>query len=461
MIPNYPSLSPLIDHLIYHEITPLFVGGCVRDAWLENESLDIDIELYGVDEPSVLEEILKPFGKINKVGKSFGVYKLRYGKYTIDLSLPRTENKSSRGHQGFDIQTYPNLDFATASQRRDFTINAIGYNPITKTLLDPHGGIDDLRNKRLRCVNPNTFIEDPLRLLRAIQFAARFELSCEDELLALCRDMIAGGALEELPKERIFEEFKKLFLLSVKPSIGMELLKKMGGLPFFTPLDLYEQTPQDDEKHPEGNVWTHTLMALDVMAQLRTGESRRDLARMFAILLHDCAKPSTTIIENGKIKAPHHAKRGAQIAKLFLEKITNEHTIRDDVLPLIAYHGQVRKLHKTSASAPEILHLSVHVCIQELILVAQADFFGRGFKGQPPLHFEAGEWLREKASRLGVLTSAPKPLIMGKDLIAMGLSPSTAFKDILDTAYEAQLNQLFLSKLEAIQWIKMRGVIAL
>ena len=461
MIPNYPTLSPLIDHLVHHGITPLFVGGCVRDAWLGNESLDIDIELYGVNEPLLLEELLKPFGKINKVGKSFGVYKLRYQQYTIDLSLPRTENKSAPGHQGFDIQIHNELDFATASQRRDFTINAIGYNPITKTLLDPHGGIDDLRTKYLRCVNPHTFIEDPLRLLRAVQFAARFELTCDNELLSLCRDMISKGALEELPKERIFEEFKKLFLKSSRPSIGMELLRTMGGLPFFTPLDQYEHTPQDPIKHPEGNVWVHTLMALDVMAHLHTGDPKKDLVRMFAVLLHDCAKPSTTVIQDGEIKAPHHAKIGAEVAKLFLEKITDEHTLREDVLPLIAYHGQVRKLHKISASDSDILHLSVHVCLEELILVAQADFFGRGFNSAPPERFEAGEWLKTHASRLGVLSSPLKPLMMGKDLIDMGLVPSTAFKKILDAAYEAQLNRLFLTKDEAIQWTKSHLVMAL
>ncbi len=263
--------------------------------------------------------------------------------------------------------------------------------------------------------------------------------------------MIAEGALEELPKERIFEEFKKLFLLAPKPSIGMEFLREMGALPFFSPLDLFEHTPQDPLTHSEGNVWKHTLMTLDVMATLRTGDSKRDLTRMFAMLLHDCAKPTTTIINNGEINAPKHAKAGVEIAKIFLEKITDEHALRDDVIPLIRYHGKVRKFYENSATIPDILHLSTRVCIEELILVSQADVLGRGFA---PEHFKAGEWLYSLAKKLGVLRSAPKPLLMGRDLIALGLTPSKAFKIILDSAYEAQLNQEFFTHKEALRWLK-------
>ncbi|MDP2079165.1 MAG: HD domain-containing protein [Sulfuricurvum sp.] len=452
MIKRYPALEPLIEHLALHNITPILVGGCVRDHLLGHESLDIDIELYGVSDTMELAEILKPFGKINEVGKSFGVYKFRYGTYFIDLSLPRTENKSAKGHKGFEIQTYSDLDFATASRRRDFTINAMGYNPLTQTLLDPHNGADDLRKKRLVCVDPLTFVQDPLRLLRAVQFVARFDLTCDPKLLALCKRMIDQGALEELPKERIFEELKKLFLLSPKPSIGMELLREMGALPFFTPLDLYEKTPQDPLSHPEGNVWIHTLKALDIMALLRIGEPKRDITRMFAVLLHDCAKPITTVIENGKINAPHHALIGVEVGQKFLEKITNEHDLIASVLPLIRYHGAVRKLYDTPPS--EILHLSAQVCIEDLIPVAEADFLGRGFNGTTPASFPAGEWLYAQASELGVLSSPPQPLIMGRDLISLGLSPDERFKEILENAYKAQLNQQFFTKDEAITWIK-------
>lgn len=461
MIERYAKLLPLIQQLVRHGITPLFVGGCVRDHLLNIQSHDIDIELYGVSETHTLSEILKPFGKINEVGKSFGVYKLGYAGYAIDLSLPRTENKSAKGHKGFAVQTYNDLDFATASRRRDFTINAMGYNPLTQTLLDPHNGTADLHSKILRCVDPQTFVEDPLRMLRAVQFAARFELTCDCELLKLCSAMIAQGALEELPKERIFEELKKLFLQSAKPSIGMELLRDMGALAFFTPLDLYERTPQSSASHPEGNVWMHTLMALDTMASLRINEAKRDLTRMFAVLLHDCAKPITTIIDHGDIDAPQHPQTGAEIAREFLSRITNEHALIEEILPLVRYHSAPRKLYQAHATPADILHLSTRVRIDDLIAVAEADFYGRAFNGTLSTHFEAGKWLYEQASALGVLTSAPTALIMGRDLIAMGLKPSEEFKTILASAYEAQLNQQFFTKNEAISWLKSTLVIAL
>ena len=459
MIERYRALTPLIDHLSSHNITPIFVGGCVRDHLLGNTSLDIDIELYGVESADTLREYLKPFGKINEVGKSFGVFKFRYEGYAIDLSLPRTENKSAKGHKGFEVQTYSEIDFATAARRRDFTINAMGYNPLTQTLLDPYGGASDLSAKILSCVDPLTFIEDPLRPLRAVQFVARFDLTCDVKLLTLCSQMIAQGALKELPKERIFAEFKKLFLLSPKPSVGMKLLREIGALPFFTPLDLYEQTPQDPATHPEGDVWIHTLMALDKMALLRCDDAKKDLTRMFAVLLHDCAKPITTIIEDGKINAPHHAQEGVEIGRKFLEKITDEHNLCETVLPLIRHHGAVRKVHGKTAS--HILRLSTHVCIEDLIPVAHADFLGREFNGTVPTMFEAGSWLHAHASKLGVLTCAPEPLIMGRDLIDLGLMAGVTFKKILEQAYEAQLDQQFFTKPEANAWLKSHLVIAL
>lgn len=459
MINRYRTLIPLIEHLSSYNITPIFVGGCVRDHLLGNDSLDIDIELYGLENTDTLAKILKPFGKINEVGKSFGVFKFRYEGYAIDLSLPRTENKSAKGHKGFEIQTYSEIDFATASRRRDFTINSMGYNPKICTLLDPYNGTADLSAKILRCVDPATFVEDPLRILRAVQFAARFDLTCNPQLLTLCSQMISQGALKELPKERIFEEFKKLFLLSLKPSIGMELLREMGALPFFTPLDLYEHTPQDSTTHPEGNVWIHTLMALDKMAALRCGDTKKDLTRVFAVLLHDCGKPHTTIIEDGKINAPHHAKEGVEIGRIFLENITDEHGLCEAVLPLIRHHGAVRKIHGKTDS--DILRLSTQACIEDLIVVAEADFLGRSFNGTPPTTFEAGSWLHTHALQLGVLSSPPLPLIMGRDLIALGLTPGITFKKILAHSYEAQLDQQFFTKSEANAWLKTHLVIAL
>lgn len=454
MIPLSPPLVRLVEHLSHHGIKPIFVGGFVRDFFTEHTTSDLDIELYGVTSLESLEALLCPFGKLGLYGKSFGVLKLNYEGYSIDFSPPRTESKSGFGHKGFELEWFSDLDFSAAARRRDFTINAIGYDPLTQTLLDPFGGVEDLKAKRLKCVDPETFIDDPLRVLRAVQFAARFELTCDDALLALCREMIASGALKELPKERIFEEFKKLLLQSNRPSIGMALLHDMGALGFFTPLDRLEETPQEKDSHPEGSVWVHTLMALDSMASLRRGEWREDIVLMLAVLLHDIGKPDTTITADGILNAPKHAEIGAEIARGWLERITEDKTLISRILPLIRYHGWPRKLYRAHAGDSDILRLSTHVCIRDLILVAKADFFGRAFVDDIPKCFEAGEWLYERASALGVLVEPPVPLLMGRDLIALGMSPSEAFKSILERAYDAQLDQLFCTRDQGLEWLK-------
>lgn len=454
MIPLPAPIMPLIKALERRHITPILVGGYVRDALLGHPTSDLDIELYGVTSLEELEQLLKPFGKLNAVGKSFGVLKLSYEGYQIDFSPPRSESKHAPGHKGFEVAWFSELDFATAASRRDFTINAIGYNPLTKTFLDPVGGREDLRRRRLACVNPETFVEDPLRVLRAVQFAARFNFYCDTSLLHLCRDMITQGALEELPKERIFEELKKLLLFSPKPSIGLSLLKEMGGLDFFAPLEKFETTPQDPRSHPEGNVWTHTLMCVDEMARLRTGEPRRDMALMLSALLHDIGKPSTTLMCDGILNAPHHAREGVAIAQIWMSRITEDKSLIETVLPLIRHHGIPRKLHRDRAHDSDILRLSTQVCIDDLILVARADFFGRAFTAKRPECFEAGEWLYERAKTLGVLSAPPKPLVLGRDLIALGMKPSTRFKTILDAAYTAQLNLEFTTHQQAFEWLK-------
>lgn len=454
MILLAPPLVRLIEYLTDKGIKAILVGGFVRDHFTGNQTLDLDIELYGIDSIDTLEHILIPFGKVNAVGKSFGVVKLSYGGYEIDFSPPRIESKQGSGHKGFDVTLMSGSNFATAARRRDFTINAIGYDPISKTFLDPYGGIEDLKRKRLACVDPATFVEDPLRVMRAVQFAARFNLECDDQLLALCRTMILQGALDELPKERIFEEFKKLFLLSPRPSIGLNLLKSMGGLPFFAPLEQLESTPQDPASHPEGDVWTHTLMCIDTMASMRTGVAKKDLILMFAALLHDIAKPLTTLIENGKLNAPHHAEAGIRIAREWLNKITEDKSLIEAVLPLVRYHGWPRKLFRSQADERDVLRLSRYVCIDDLIRIAEADFFGRSFEGPVPPSFEAGEWLYSTAQRLGVLMSPPQPLLMGRDLITLGLVPSEQFKTILDAAYDAQLNLEFTTRSDALEWAK-------
>jgi len=225
---EYPNeLDRIFDKLKKNNIKPIIVGGYVRDYFLKKTSKDIDIELYNANNFEQIEDILKEFGDANIIGKSFGVIKLSLEDLELDFSLPRLDSKVSTGHRGFEVQTFKNLDFQTASKRRDFTINSIGYDIFEKKFLDYYNGIEDIKIKKLKFIEKNSFKEDPLRVLRAVQFCARFEFEMDKDLFSTCREMIKQNLLDELPKERVFTEIKKLLLKSKKPSIGLQLLEDL------------------------------------------------------------------------------------------------------------------------------------------------------------------------------------------------------------------------------------------
>ena len=265
---DYPKqLDKIFDKLSKNNAKVIIVGGFVRDSLLKIDSKDIDIEVYSISSFEQLENILQEFGDVNSVGKSFGVCKLQFAGFDLDFSLPRSDNKTDLGHRGFEVEVNPNMDFKTAASRRDFTINAIGYDVKEKKLLDPFNGLKDLETKILRAVDKNKFIQDPLRILRAAGFCARFELQIDKELFTLCRDMIKNGMLDELPKERIFEEIKKLLLKSSKPSIGLKLLKDLD-------IKLFKI---DDYK----------LKNIDNFTRFKTTNNKTNLTILLALLYKD------------------------------------------------------------------------------------------------------------------------------------------------------------------------------
>ena len=248
------------------------VGGWVRDYLLGTRSKDVDIEVSGLGVDR-LEALLARFGKVHAVGRAFGVF--RVGGIDADFSLPRRDSKRGPGHRGFDVAPDPWLDFAHAARRRDLTVNSMGFDPLTGDVLDPHGGGRDLERGVLRATDPAHFPEDPLRGLRVAQLAARLEMAPDGELVALCR----GLDPSELSGERVFDELTKLLLHAAKPSIGLEVLENTGQLRFFPELDALRDVPQDPEWHPEGDVWVHTLMVLDVAATLRDNAAGAGQAR--------------------------------------------------------------------------------------------------------------------------------------------------------------------------------------
>ena len=231
---EYPkNLDYIFEKLLEQNIHPIIIGGFVRDFFLKINSKDIDIELYGVTSLHTLETILSQFGSLNCVGKSFGIYKLATAALDLDFSLPRLDSKVAIGHKGFEVTIKENLDFKTATSRRDFTVNAIGYDVASKQILDPFSGLEDIKKKKLRAVDLEKFAEDPLRVLRAVQFSARFNFTLEGTLVELCKTMIQNALLKELPRERLFEELKKVMTKAQKPSDALLLLQNLGAIQTF------------------------------------------------------------------------------------------------------------------------------------------------------------------------------------------------------------------------------------
>ena len=423
----------------------LVVGGWVRDRLLGIPSKDVDVEVFGIPQDR-LPALLAGFGRVEAVGQSFAVYKLvpapdagSPADGAIDVALPRRESKHGHGHKGFIVEGDPAMSVAEAARRRDFTINAISWDPLTNDYEDPFDGQHDLRRRLLKAVDPATFADDSLRVLRAIQFAARFEFGIDPDTAALCRTL----PLDDLPAERIWAELEKLLLQAARPSIGFALAREWGVierlLPELAPLAGCEQEP---EWHPEGDVWTHTLMVID---QARALNGDLDRPRLIAVMLgavcHDLGKPSTTAFIDGRIRSLDHEQAGVEPTVSLLDRL-NVHSIdgfdvRRQVVGLVANHlkpGMFRQADRVGDGA--FRRLAQKVDLELLARVAKADCLGRagGFD------CSAMEWFLERARELGVEHQPPPPLLMGRHLLALGLRPGPQVGDLLKQVYERQLD---------------------
>ncbi len=456
---NLPvSLHAIAEYLATKGLRAVVVGGAVRDALLSIECKDWDIEVYNTETIEALESVLSDFGTVNSVGKSFGVLKLKVDNYEYDFSLPRVEKKVALGHKGFSVEHNGALDFEEAARRRDFTINALGYDILQKRVLDPYSGKRDLEQRVLRVVDAKTFVDDPLRLYRAIQFAARFEFKLESKTKALCRQMLASGMLDELPKERVWGEWQKSLLKAKKPSIAFELMRELGVLKHYFPeLFAIIGIEQEPKYHPEGDVWVHTMMSLDKMVALLNNNKIEDdkikLKLLLATLCHDLGKATTTEIIDGRIRSIGHEKAGVEPTRKLLYRLTNEHSFIEDILPLVEHHLKPAQLFIGAAKAAAIRRLAKRVKISELVMVATADFLGRTTKEAQSGYFEAGEWLLEQAKELKVAVKPLDNIVTGKDLIALGISPSPLFSKILDDVYNKLIEGSLKSKDEALGYI--------
>ena len=421
----------------------LLVGGCVRDELMGNEPKDWDLEVYELA-PDQLRNILDSFGSVNAVGEAFTVYKLGHD---LDVSIPRRERKSGRGHRAFVIEGDPAMTVEEATRRRDFTINAILQDPLTGELIDPFGGRQDIAAGVLRVVSPETFVEDSLRVLRAAQFAARFEFEITPETIALCREM----DLSDLAAERVWGELEKLLLRARRPSVGLEWLKKLGGIEkVFPEIQTLIGVPQDAEWHPEGDVFVHTLLTVDRARELIDDlPYARQVTVMVAALAHDFGKPPTTQFLEGRWRSRGHEEAGVEPATRFLDRI-NVHTIdgydvRGQVVSLVREHLKPGEFYKKREEVGEgAFRRLARRCEPDLLYrVAKADSLGRNADWVPREKWygaEAQEWFLQRAKELDVEKRPPDPLLLGRHLLELGIEPGPRMGELTRIVYEMQLD---------------------
>lgn len=403
---DYPKKLDLLFNKFYkHNAKPIIVGGYVRDSLLNIESKDIDIEIYNISSFNHLEELLEEFGSVNSVGKSFGVCKLLLDDLDLDFTLPRSDCKTGAGHSGFKISIDPNLDFKTATSRRDFTINSIGFDIQQRKLIDPFNGIVDLKNRLLKVVDKYKFADDPLRVLRAAQFTSRFELNVDKELFDICKNMVNSKLLDELPKERIFEEIKKLLLKSKKPSIGLKLLKEFG-------YDIYSKN----------------IHVLDKMSELLTPNEQTNIVLMLAAMYYD---------------------RSVSDISQLIQQFTNEKEILSRVLPLVINSSEIKKITSDDVNNYDIYKLATKVKISELLILTRAIHASNGDKQS----YKALDVIEKKAKELHVLNEKLSAYLKGEDVLNCGLNPSPRFSEILHVAYEAQMKGEFNNRKMALKWL--------
>ncbi len=401
---NLPNILKKISaKLVTLGAKAIIVGGSVRDHFLGVDIKDYDIEVYGFETIQELQRVLQNYGKVKLVGKSFGVLKFIYQNQEYDFSFPRRERKSGVGHKGFDITTDGFMEYKEAFKRRDFTINALGYDIEKDEFLDPFGGMLDMKKGKLCHVDDKSFVEDPLRVYRGVQFCARFGYEMDSKTKELCKVMIDSDELNSLPKERVFEEIKKLLLKSKRPSIGFSLLKELGALKYFFQL----QKLTDKQ-------WEETMSVLDKIDN--------SLVLKFSALTYTFTQKE---IES------------------FIGSLTNEIKLKTDVKSLVKGYNLLLKLYEQNAVDTEIRRLSTKVNLTDLASLAKAVNSTSSMS----------DWLIQNAKRLGVDQNPPRVLLQGRDLILLGYKPSKKFSKILENIYELQLQGVLKDRDEALSYL--------
>ena len=405
-----------------------FVGGCVRDFLRGSESCDFDIEVHGIP-ADTLFNLLKEIGTPMAYGSAFGVYSLK-GE-NIDIALPRKEHSTGRGHKDFEIYTDPYIGPAEAAKRRDFTVNAMMMDILSGEILDFYGGREDLKAGIVRHVDDESFAEDPLRLLRAARFAARFGFEIDPKTIEICSKIDTT----ELSRERVEAELKKALLKSDKPSVFFEALKAMGQLkPWFSELEDLIGLEQDAVFHPEGDVWVHTMEVLDRAAAYRD-KTHNPYAFMLLALLHDLGKIVCTGESNGRIHAYGHEVLGMPLVEAFLGRLTAEKRVIEYLLNMVPLHMKPNVLAFSRAAVK-----STNKMFDEAVEPEDLIYFAMSDKpvvsGNTPFTGDSGFLFGRLEIYRKTMTG---PYISGKDLEDAGIAPGEYYSELLDYAHKLRL----------------------
>jgi len=451
------------------------VGGYPRDLLMGLPSKDFDCEVYGI-EPSKLKSTLETFAKtkeikLNLVGESFQVIKLGLN---TDISLPRRDRKVGQGHKGFEIEGDPFMSTFEASRRRDLTIGAMLLDPLTEEIIDHFGGQSDIKFKTVKLVDAQTFTEDSLRALRAVQFASRFGF----EISPRTKEVIKTMDLKDLPRERLWMEFEKWLMLSPKPSVGLFLMRELGILEKLFP-ELYNLTevPQDVRYHPEGDVFVHTALALDEARTVIAGlPYPEQVTVMLATLFHDLGKVETTRVffvhEDGtecdrpetcfgcgvdveeRVTAHGHAEAGVSLARNMLDRFAlhsiEGYDVRTQVLALVENHMKPFEFHRNPPKDSAFRRLALKVDLKLLHKVCHSDAFSRN-KNDKGMVFGTGgqDWFLDKIENLEIPPKGPEKILLGRHLIEMGVKPGKEMGEIVATVFDMQLEGTVTNLIEA------------
>lgn len=422
------------------------VGGAVRDIVLGLKPQDIDVEIHGISIDEV-EILLKNYGIVRLVGKAFGV--LRIDGSDIDFSVARTDSKGRHPVVVLD----KNISLIDAAIRRDLTINAMFIDLISQELQDPFNGMQDIENKILRAPCVDFFKQDPLRFYRVLQFIGRFQMFPDKALSDVCATM----DVSQVSQERIFLEIEKLFLFSKKPSRAFKWLDSIGRLQeFFPELCATKGVMQNPEYHPEGDVFEHTMQALDAAAAFDYKNNQKRLLLMFAALCHDLGKVTTSRIIDGRIRSHGHDIAGVVFAEKLLNRLTGKIFFKKPVTCLVRYHMMPYYLvaQKAGSGAYKLLayKLSPDTCMEDLAQLALFDKSARNPKKDGPLFDsvykkELTEFI-DNSKKMGIWKEPEQPILIGKDLCAHGIMPGPKIGILLQRAYDLQIEKNITNKNE-------------